>query len=131
MRTCLKDGFCVSPRNMDNTHHYRLSIPLNINDLNHIEEGILWEDIKFEIFEISKTDYDNLFDLFCQFDKPFDIIIDEYEEEIIPASGIDTAIQMTKHFATSASPDVKSSAEKLLIALVRAKELGKQIILSF
>jgi hypothetical protein len=65
---------------MSNIHRYYLSIPLNINDLNNIDEGILWKDIKFEEYEITKFDYNNLFNLFCQFDKPFDIIIDEYEE---------------------------------------------------
>lgn len=116
---------------MDNNHQYRLSIPLNIDDLDNIPEGVLWEEIKFEDFHISKSDYDNLFDLFCQFDKPFDIIIDEYEEEIIPATGIQVAIDMTKGFAAKAPPEVKASAEKLLLALNRAKELQKQILLSF
>ena len=116
---------------MGTGHRYILSIPLNIDDLDNIEEGILWENIQFEEYQISKEDFDNLFDLFCKFDKPFDIIIDEYEEEIIPATGIQTAIEITEDYATTASAGVKASAEKLLVALRRAKELGKQILLSF
>ncbi len=116
---------------MDNNHRFILSIPLNVDDLDNIDEGLLWEDIKFEEYQISKEDYDNLFNLFCQFDKPFDIIIDEYEEEIIPASGVQTAIDMTENYAENAPENIKSSAEKLLVALRRAKELGKQVLLSF
>lgn len=116
---------------MDSNHLYCISIPLNIDDLDNIPEGVLWEDIKFDDFYLSKSDYDNLLKLFCQFDKPFDVIIDEYEEEIIPASRIQTAIEMTERFANKASPTVKKSAEKLLIAFKRAKELHKQILFSF
>lgn len=116
---------------MDNNHRYMLSIPLNVKDLDNIEECIPWEEIKFEEYRITKEDFNNLYKLFCEFDKPFDILIDEYEEEIIPASGIQTAIQMTLDFAATASSEVKESANKLLCALNRAKELGKQILLSF
>lgn len=116
---------------MSNIHRYYLSIPLNINDLNNIEEGVLWEDIKFEEYEITKFDYDNLFNLFCQFDKPFNIIIDEYEEEIILAPHIQKAIEMTEQYAEKASLEIKNSAKKFLAVLKRANELGKQILLSF
>ena len=116
---------------MEYTHHYFLSIPLNVRDLNVLEEEISWEDIKFEEFEIDSNDYNNLFDLFCQYDKPFDILIDEYEEEIIPASGVQLAIEMAERYAAGATPEVKASIEKLLAVLRRAKELGKQVLLSF
>lgn len=116
---------------MDKNHHYLLSIPLNVSDLDKIDEGVLWEDIKFEEFQITKADYDNLFALFRKFDQPFDIVIDEYEEEIIPADKISAAIEMTESYAAGASDEVKASTEKFLAALNRAKELDKQILLSF
>lgn len=116
---------------MDANHQYHLSIPLNVDNLDDIPEGVLWEDIKFEEYPLSKEDYDNLFDLFCQFDKPFDAIIDEYEEEQIAADKIQPAIEMAEAYAVKASPGVKASTEKLLIVLRRAKELGKQILFSF
>ena len=112
---------------MENNHRYVLSIPLNVDDLDNIPVGLLWEDIKFEEHEITKDDYNNLFQLFCQFDKPFDIIIDEYEEEEIPADKIQMAIEMTEAYISKASAETKTSANKLLAALVRAKELGKPI----
>ena len=116
---------------MDNTHNYLLSIPLNIDDLNHIPEGVLWEDSKFEDFMITKGDYDNLFNLFYRFNKCFDILIDEYEEEEISSDKIQSAIEMTEMYAANASADVKASAEKLLVALRRAKELNKPLELMF
>lgn len=108
-------------------HHYVLSIPLNIASLDNIPEGMLWEEIKFEDYQITQADYENLFGLFCQFDKPFDIIIDEYEEEEIPADKIQTAIEMTETYASKSSIEIKASTEKLLVALKRAKELGKPL----
>ena len=102
---------------METNHQYHLSIPLNVDSLDDIPEGVLWED--------------NLFDLFCQFDKPFNTIIDEYEEDEIAADKIQPAIEMTEAYAAEASPEIKASTEKLLVVLRRAKELGKQILLSF
>lgn len=112
-------------------HRYCLSVPLNVESLDRIPEGLLWEDIQFEDHPISKTDYDNLFELFCQFDQPFDILIDEYEEEEIPADKIQTAIEMTEAYASKASIDIKESTAKLLVALRRAKELRKPLELFF
>lgn len=114
---------------MNATHHYMLSIPLNVRDLNTIE--IPWEEIQFEDYQITQADYENLFALFCQFDKPFDIIIDEYEEEEIPADKIQTAIEMAETYASKSPIEIKASTEKLLVALNRAKELGKPLELFF
>ena len=116
---------------METNHQYHLSIPLNVDSLDDIPEGVLWEDVKFEEYQISKADYDNLFDLFCQYDKPFNTIIAEYEEDEIAADKIQPAIEMTEAYAAEASPEIKASTEKLLVVLRRAKELGKQILLSF
>ena len=62
---------------------------------------------------------------------PFDIIVDEYEEDEIPADMIQTAIEMTEAYIVRASAEVKTSAHKLLAALRRAAELGKPIELFF
>lgn len=110
---------------MNTPHRYMLSIPLNVRDLNTIE--IPWEEIQFEDYQITQIDYANLFGLFCQFDKPFDIIIDEYEEEELPADKIQTAIEMTEKYASKSPTEIKASTEKLLVALKRAKELGKPL----
>ena len=116
---------------MNTNHRYVLSIPLNVKDLNNITECIPWEEVQFEDFEITKEDYDHLLPLFCEFDKPFNIFIDEYEEEVIPASDIPTAIEMANEYAKKATPQVCASTEKLLAALTRANELGKQLALFF
>lgn len=116
---------------MEHHHRHVLSIPLNVDSLDDIPEGVLWEDIKFEDYEITREDYHNLFPLFCQFDTPFDIIVDEYEEEEIPADKIQTAVEMTEAYIVRASAEVKTSAHKLLAALRRAAELGKPIELFF
>lgn len=115
---------------MESARRVILSIPLNIEDIDRIEEGVCWEDIRFEEYELSTTDYDNLFSLFESFDAPFGIIIDEYEEEIIGAQHIKTAIEMTRRFAQRKSLGVKASADKLLTALERARDLGRQIVIS-
>ena len=116
---------------MDHNNRYILSVPHNINSLNDFPEGMLWEDIKFEDFEFSEPDYDNLFDLFDQFNRSFDIFIDEFEEEEILPDKIQAAIEMTEAYATKSSPEVKVSAEKLLTALNRARELNKPLVLYF
>lgn len=116
---------------MDHNNRYLLSVPHNINSLNEFPEGMLWEDIEFEDFEISEADYSNLFDLFYQFNQAFDIFIDEYEEEEIAADKIPTAVEMTKEFAENASAEVKKSTEKLLAALRRAADFNKPLELFF
>lgn len=116
---------------MDSLHRYFLSIPLNVRDINSIEEEIPWEDVRFEDFEITKEDYDNLFRLFCEFDRQFGIFVDEYEEETISASDIPAAIVMAEGYAKKASPRIKVSTEKLLAALRRAKALGRQLAFFF
>ena len=116
---------------MENTHRYMLSIPLNIESLDNIPDGVLWEDIKFEDYQISKHDYDNLFKLFCQLDKPLDILIDEYEEEEILANRIQEVITITEAYIAKASSAVKASAEKFLAVLKRAKELDRPVELFF
>ena len=116
---------------MEYIHHYFLSIPLTIDDVDNIPEGVLWEDIKFEESEIDGSDYANLFSLFYDINKALDILIDEYEEEIIPASGMQLAIELAEKYAANATYEVKMSTEKLLVILRRAKELGKQVLLSF
>ena len=116
---------------MEATHRYCLSIPLNVNSLDEIPDGMLWEDIRFEHFEISKSDYDNLFSLFCQFDEPLNLIIDEYEEDEIPSDKIQTAISLTEAYAKKASAETLASTEKFLTALRRAQELQKPLELFF
>lgn len=116
---------------MNDRHRYVISIPLNVRDLNVIDEKIPWEDVGFEDFQITKEDYDNLFRLFCEFDKPFGILIDEYEEEVISASDIPAAIAMAEKYAEKAPVKIKRSTEKLLVALRRAEELGRQVAFFF
>ena len=116
---------------MDHNNRYLPSVPHNINSLNEFPEGMLWEDIEFEDFEISEADYENLFDLFCQFNQEFDIFIDEYEEEEITADKIQAAVKLTEEYAKKAPAEVKKSTEKLLSALRRAADLGKPLELFF
>ena len=116
---------------MDHNRRYLLSVPHNVNSLNAIPEGMLWENIEFEYFKFSENDYDNLFDLFYQFNESFNIFIDEFEEEEILPDKIQAAIEMTEAYAVKASPEVKVSAEKLLTALNRARELNKPLELFF
>ncbi len=116
---------------MDHNNRYLLSVPHNIDSLNEFPEGMLWEDVEFEDFEISAADYDNLFDIFCQFNRAFDIFIDEYEEEEISADKIQTAVKMTEDYARKAPAEAKASTEKLLSALRRAADLDKPLELFF
>ena len=56
---------------------------------------------------------------------------DEYEEEELPADKIQTAIEMAETYASKSPIEIKASTEKLLVALKRAKELGKPLELFF
>lgn len=117
---------------MDATHRFIIGIPTNVSDLdNPGGSGLKWEEIKWEDFEISSSDYALLFDLFTDFNKAFDIIIDEYEDEIIPADKIDEAIVWTKAYKNRFRDEHVQAADKLLAALGRAKELNKPIELFF
>ena len=112
---------------MRNIQRFILSVPHNIDTLNEFPEGMLWEDIEFEDFKISKADYDNLIDLFNNLNESLDIFIDEYEDEEILPGKIQAAIEITKAHAANATPEVKASAEKLLIALERARDINKPL----
>lgn len=39
---------------MNDRHRYVISIPLNVRDLNVIDEKIPWEDVGFEDFQITQ-----------------------------------------------------------------------------
>lgn len=116
---------------MNEEHRIVISIPINVKDLNVIEEEIPWEEIQFEDFEFTVADFENLWELFSSFDAPFGIGVDLYEEEILPAHFVKPAIRMTEKYSQHASPNSKASAEKLMKALKRADELGKQVVFFF
>ncbi len=116
-----------------NTHRFIIGIPTNVSALNDLESsGLTWEEIRWEDFEISPSDYARLFALFTDFNRAFDIIIDEYEEEVIPADRIGEAISLTEAYRRrSKNESVVQSADKLLAALTRAKDLNKPVELFF
>ena len=114
---------------MGTDHKFTIGIPLNVANLDDI--GMPWEEIKWEDFEITSADYALLFDLFTEFNSAFDIIIDEYEEEVIPADKISDAISLTECYKKKFSDEHVHAADKLLSALNRAKELNKPVELSF
>lgn len=117
---------------MENHHRFIIGIPTNVSDLDGLDaSGLTWEEIKWEDFEISSADYARLFDLFTDFNQAFAIIIDEYEDEIIPADKIDEAIALTEAYRKRFRDERAQAADKLLAALVRAKELNKPVELFF
>lgn len=115
---------------MSENHLYQLSIPLNIDDVNNIPEGVLFEDIRFEEYQFTKEEFESLYPLFCEFDEALGILIDEYEDEIIPVERIGMAIELTRAFEGK-DAIACSSACKFASILCRAQDLKKQLILSF
>jgi len=117
---------------MDARHNFSISIPLNVTDLNDLESsGLRREEIRWEDVELTERDYDMLFDLFGEFNKTFDIAIDEYEEEVIPASEMPKAIELTVEYLKFGSKDRKDAAMRLLGVLNRAHEISAPVLLSF
>lgn len=117
---------------MENHHKFIIGIPTNIQNLHDPgASGLKWEEIKWEDFEISQSDYALLFDLFTDFNLAFGIIIDEYEDEIIPADKIGEAIARTEAYKKRFRDEHVQAADRLLAALVRAKELNKPVELFF
>ena len=114
---------------METNHKFIIGIPLNVANLDDI--SMPWEEIKWEDFEITPSDYALLFDLFTEFNSAFGIIIDEYEEEVIPADKISEAISLTENYKKKFNDEHVQAADKLLSALNRAKELNKPVELSF
>ena len=114
---------------METDHKFIIGIPLNVANLDDI--GMPWEEIRWEDFEITSADYALLFDLFTKFNSTFGIIIDEYEEEVIPANKISEAISLTENYKEKFNDEHVQAADKLLSALNRAKELNKPVELSF
>ncbi len=114
---------------MKANHKFIIGIPLNVANLNDIEKP--WEEIRWEDIEITSTDYALLFDLFTEFNSAFNIIIDEYEEEVIPADKISDAILLTKNYKKKFADEHVQAADKLLAAFNRARELNKPVELSF
>lgn len=103
------------------------------NDIGYSSgsSGLRYEDIQFDDTELSPREYDLLFDLFTEFNSEFNIIIDVFEEEIIPSSGMGKAISLASEYAKHGSAERKAAAAKLLSVLKRAKELGKPVSLAF
>lgn len=108
-----------------------LNVPLN-------EEGIkehdnFDEDMK-NIFtiELSEEEYGMLSDVFYEFNQNFNIIIDIFEEETLEPHNIDTAIKIAKkHLSNDKNSAFNISCEKLLNALLKAKELDKPVYFDF
>lgn len=115
---------------MRENHLYQLSIPLNIDDVDNIPEGVLFEDIRFEEYQLTKDEFESLYPLFCEFDGALGILIDEYEDEVIPADRIGMAIELTRAFARE-NALACNAADKFASILCRAQELKKQLLLSF
>lgn len=115
---------------MSEKHLYQLLIPLTVDDIDNIPEGVLFEDIMFEEYQLTKNEFEALYPLFCEFDEALGILIDEYEEEIIPADRIGMAIELTRAFAGKDS-FACNSADKFASVLCRAQDLKKQLLLSF
>lgn len=117
---------------MENNHRFIIGIPTNVSDLEDPgASDLTWEEIKWDDFEISSSDYALLFDLFTDFNLAFGIIIDEYEDEIIPADKIGEAIALTKSYKKRFRDDRVQAADRLLAALIHAKELNKPVELFF
>lgn len=117
---------------MDTMHRFSIGIPLNVSDLNNLESsGLRWEEIRWEDLELTEHDYNMLFDLFGEFNKAFGIAIDEYEEEVIPASEMPKAIELTVEYLKFGSKDRKDAARRLLGVLNRAHEMSAPVLLSF
>jgi len=117
---------------MNEGKKYDIAVVLSAAGCESIDElEMPFEEIKFESTYINDREYDLLFDLFGEFNKAFDIIIDSYEEEEIPASGISSAIELTVKFLTSSAGERRRAAQKLLTALMRAKEISAPILLAF
>lgn len=55
---------------MTHKHRFWISIPINIDVVENIQDGMAWEDVTFEDVEITREDYEKLWKLFSSFDAP-------------------------------------------------------------
>lgn len=117
---------------MNAKHSHDAAIVLSARGHESIDDlNMPFEKIKFESTSFTDHEYDLLFDLFTDFNKSFNIIIDTYEEEEIPRSGITKAIELTRRYLLSGSKERKDATAKLLAVLERAHSLSAPILLSF
>lgn len=65
--------------------------------------------------QMRRGDNDKLFPLYDKFNGKFDIIIDQYEDERLPAKCVDKALEMTRAFAATHTDEVTQRAVKVLL----------------
>ncbi|MGN0907588.1 MAG: hypothetical protein ACI4NM_10605 [Bullifex sp.] len=79
---------------------------------------------------LEKNDYQELNDLFDQFNRMFGIIIDFFEDEIIENKNLMKAIKLTKEYMLQ-KPSSKISGMKLLSALEKGIQTGNFVMFCF
>lgn len=96
---------------------FRLSVPLNEKgeyELMHYGLG----RANCRLLHLTKNECKRLFPLFDEYNDRFDIIIDWFEDEILPAERMTEALDMAKHRLSECSDPVeKHGLETLIEAL--------------
>lgn len=99
-------------------NYLSLNVPLKKNrEQKNINE---YSDSVFCV-RLDKDDYNALNDLFDTFNDKFSIIIDLFEDEILPNKYLEDAIFLTNEYIRK-NPVYSKSGKKLLIALDKAVE---------
>lgn len=102
--------------------YLNLNIPLNEKGVYELENSMEdWKNVY--TVHLDKEDYLELNDLFDQFNRNFDILIDFCEEERLENKYLSDAVQMTKKYAEK-RPTSKESCKKLESALEKGLESG-------
>lgn len=106
--------------------YLNLNIPLNGDGVSELEsDSEDWKNVY--TVHLEKEDYEELNDLFDQFNRRFDILIDFCEEEVLENRYIQEAIQMTEVYSVE-RPTAKESCKKLKAALEKGLETGYYVL---
>jgi len=114
-----------------NTKIYYIQVPLNSAGLNELEIS----DDEFanvSSFEFSVGEIEILIGLFRMFNSAFNILIDEYENERLPAEYVSSALKITHDFlAKFDNNEAKIAINRVISALQLAMNLNMPLDFDF
>ena len=101
-------------------------VPINDMGVYGMTENIAaYDERNFKIFALTDAERYSISALFFQFNDEFDILIDDFEEDILMVKQLPRAIQITREFIDNVDDDLaRASAKKVIDALIFAQTSG-------
>ena len=108
-------------------------VPLNAMGLCGMTENVAaYDERNLKIFPLPEAERCALSELFFRFNDEFDILIDDFEEDILMVKQLPRALEITQDFIAHADDGfVRESAKKVLEALLFAQGVDMPVEFCF